>query len=161
MTAFSKFASKIATIVAPTEIVDGKRSNSLVVKGTFNLMPLFPASRETVMRLELQSPVKIFETFAESSSELDLYEGYSLLIDGNLYLVKYISRWSPVYKKTLYQIVLEDLKINPQPEMVIELLSQSFSEDVSFTENYNSTVIIPDGETVIINEGVTLQITGN
>ena len=161
MTAFSKFANKTATVVAPAEIVNGKRSNSLVVKSMINIMPLFPASRETVMRLELQSPLKIFETYAESAFELDLYEGYSMLIDGELFLVKYISRWSPIYKKILYQIVLEDLKINPEPDLVMELLSQTISNDVSFTENFNTTVIIPEGETVVIDQGVIMQILGN
>jgi hypothetical protein len=161
MTAFSKFANKTATVVAPAEIVNGKRSNSLVVKSMINIMPLFPASRETVMRLELQSPLKIFETYTESASEIDLYEGYSMLIDGELFLVKYISRWSPIYKKILYQIVLEDLKINPEPDLVMELLSQTVSNDVSFTENFNTTVIIPEGETVVIDQGVTMQILGN
>jgi len=162
MTAFTKFANKTATINAPSDVVNGKRSTNTVIKGTLKVMPPFPASRETVMRLELQSPVKMFETYCESIAEIDLYEGYTITIDGILYLVKHVSKWDDFFRKKTYHIVLEDLKVRQNdPDLIIELLSQAFDEDIAFTENYNTTVIIPENETVEINQGVTVQILGN
>lgn len=162
MTSFSKFANKTATINAPSAVVNGKRSNNTVIKGTLKVMSPFPASRETVLRLELQSPVKLFETYCESLSEIDLFEGYTMMIEGVLYLVKHVSKWDDFFRKKTYHIVLEDLVIKQNdPNLTIELLSQVFDEDISFTENYNTTVIIPENETIEINQGVTVQILGN
>lgn len=50
---------------------------------------------------------------------------------------------------------------NSIPVLFMELLSQIFSTNTTLTENFNVIARIPENETIEIESGITVQITGS
>lgn len=114
MSSFSRSAFIQATLKAPGEIVNGKRSGVMTDVATVFILPLMPASNETVNRVQLQTPTDLLETYFEASAGLQAKEGFVLSVSGVLYPVKDLSAWPyevrPNNGLRTYQIVVEDLR---------------------------------------------------
>jgi hypothetical protein len=110
MTSFSRLAWKLATLQKPAEVIGGKRSETWSKLADVSVTPLMPVSSETIRRMELQSPTKVFEVYCQSSTKLNISEGCSLLLDGETYLIKGVAPWDDFRGSTTYQLVIEDVR---------------------------------------------------
>ncbi|KPL72262.1 hypothetical protein ADN00_15710 [Ornatilinea apprima] len=109
MTSFAHLAWKSAVLQKPADIVDGKRSSAWSKLADVMVTPLMPVSSETIRRMELQSPTKVYEVYLQSETRLAISEGCSVVVDGETYLVKGVSPWDDFRGQTTYQLVIEDV----------------------------------------------------
>ncbi len=109
---FSKTACKAAQVKAPAPIIGGKRSGTTTLVANVYVIPLMPASSEIINLLALHTPTKLLVTYVQVAENVNLEEGYTLILDGVEYPIRDANRWPWRTKdnNVTYELVLEDLQ---------------------------------------------------
>ena len=105
---FQLMSSESASLKRPPALADGKRGKATAVAdSTFDCFPLMPVDPEVRQTLALDTPHKLYHTFAESDTEMDIREGDILVIGSNEYTIKSLADW-PYDDWYYYEIIVED-----------------------------------------------------
>lgn len=104
MTMFVEFMSTTAS-TKRKGLTSGFTANLTDLKCT----PLAPVDPETRLRLQLNTPHVIWETFLES--DLDIRQGDKLVIGSDEYPIKSVATWTwPPSNDIFLHLIIEDLR---------------------------------------------------
>lgn len=109
MRSFDRMATVTATLKRPPEMVNGQRGEPVAVDGwTAQVLPLMPVDARTVQVAGLETPVGLYQTFAQG--DVDIRAGDVLVVNGVEYPVRWVGFW-PFEAVTTVQIVVEEVRL--------------------------------------------------